>query len=98
MTVDGYEVDAQDFDIADSVRTLGRCLERSLDAMNEAIRLTSTQGPVVGMEYIADFLNGTDGCDPELADSLPEDWLGRWTIQDQGARGVPTNTGGQDAE
>jgi hypothetical protein len=52
----------------------------ALGAMNHAIELTRDEGPAVAMEYIADYLNDTDAADEEICDSIPENWLTRWTV------------------
>lgn len=48
--------------------------------MNRAVEITTTEGPVQGIEYVADYLNNTDGVDEAIADSTPDDWLTRWTV------------------
>jgi predicted ATPase len=66
---------------AESVlETYARCLERALDAMNRAVEITTAKGPAVAMEFIADFLNDTDGIDEDVADVTPDDWLSRWHV------------------
>jgi hypothetical protein len=57
-----------------------RCLERALDAMNHAVTLTRDLGPAVAMEYIADFLNDTDGIDEAVVDATPDNWLTQWQV------------------
>ena len=57
-----------------------RCLDRALAAMNEAVELTTAQGPAVAMEYIADFLNNTDGLDEAVAEKTPDNWLTQWSV------------------
>lgn len=57
-----------------------RLLDSALGAMNHAVALTAEHGPGDAMEFIADYLNDTDGIDNELADNTPEDWLTRWQV------------------
>lgn len=57
-----------------------RCLDRALNAMNRAIEITTAEGPDVAIEFIADFLNDTDGIDEDVADRTPDDWLTRWQV------------------
>lgn len=57
-----------------------RVLDKALGAMNEAVRITSEEGPAAGMEYIADYLSNTDGVDEAIADALPDNWLTKWTV------------------
>jgi hypothetical protein len=57
-----------------------RCLDRALAAMNQAVEITTADGPAKGIEHIANFLNNTDGLDDDVADRTPDDWLTRWTV------------------
>ena len=65
---------------ADSGASVVRCLERALQAMNEAVAMTAVDGPVVAIAYIAEFLDMTDGVDERLAADHPTDWLSRWAV------------------
>lgn len=64
--------------------TFARCLEGALGAMNEAIRMTTEQGPAAAIEYIADYLIDTDGIDDKVAGNAPSDWLTRWSVSRAG--------------
>ena len=51
-------------------------LERALDGMNEAVRLTFTSGSsAVGMEYIGNWLNGGDAVDDGAKDDRSDHHL-----------------------
>ena len=63
-----------------TTESLLRLLDRALGAMNEAVELTTAQGPAVAMEYIADYLNNTDAIDEDVADRTPDNWLTRWQV------------------
>lgn len=60
--------------------TAMQCLDRALDAMNRAVGMTAEQGPAAAMEFIADFLNNSDGIDEAVANAAPDDWLTRWRV------------------
>lgn len=54
---------------------LFRLLADGLDIMNTACQVTAELGPSAGMEFIADYLNNTDGASEER---VPSDWLSKW--------------------
>lgn len=64
--------------------TVWRCLSDALRVMNEAVAMTADQGPAKAIEYVADFLNDTDGIDVEMAKACPADWLTRWNVEAKG--------------
>lgn len=69
-----------DRDMIPYAPTVLKLLDNALGAMNHAVRITVEQGPAEAMEYIADYLNDTDGVDEEVEDEVPDNWLTQWKV------------------
>jgi hypothetical protein len=61
-------------------RTADEAFDNMLSALNGAIKVTADLGPDHAMLFLAEYLNNIDGVEPKIAESLPDDWLSRWSV------------------